>query len=288
MHSPKSKSIVFIFASMIAISTKAQIFPTFEGAVYSNVSTEHNLLYGGYSNRVYLELSSIKADSIRIVPAHPGTIVTRDSGNWFTITPPPYEETKKKTDQYDSLQQKFMDDLNLMYDSAFMKQFRAVESYTVTERKNKYSTYLSIIALNKNGKKFETIKSHRISFEVIPATYYVFSTLNGYTSGENITAEQLFSNAELRTQTIFEDQQKLNPPNRSETYTVVSFSVAWDNEEGDILEVNVQGNRLNAPALAGLRQSVKPGTVITFQNIRVKGDTSGKIQKVPSLLYIIK
>ncbi len=289
MYAVNKKSIlIFIFIIVEASPVMAQYFPLFGVPVYTNVSAQNNLLYGGDSNRVYLELSSIKADSISIVPYHKGTVVMRNSGNWLTIIPPPYEEIKKKTDQYDSLLQKYIDDPKWREDSVFVKYLKTVENYTVTERKSSYSTHLSIIALKRNGNKFERIENQKIPFEVIPPTYHVFCTLNRFANGESITLDQLLTYIDLRTQAFIDDQNKLNPPNHAETFSVVSFETVWDTEDGEIVAVPISGNQLSASAKSLLRQSIKPGATIIFENIKVKGNTSGQVKKVPSLIYYIK
>jgi hypothetical protein len=68
-------------------------------------------------------------------------------------------------------------------------------------------------------------------------------------------------------------------------YTVASFNISTDSDDGDIVEANVQGNSF-ASAQNVLRQ-LKPGKTLYVDNIRVIGP-DGQNKKVPSLVYYIK
>jgi hypothetical protein len=68
-------------------------------------------------------------------------------------------------------------------------------------------------------------------------------------------------------------------------YTVTSYTISTDSDEGDIIDANVQGNAFNAQAQAVLRQ-VKSGKTVYIDNIRVQGPNGNK--KAPSLVYYIK
>jgi gliding motility-associated protein GldM len=68
-------------------------------------------------------------------------------------------------------------------------------------------------------------------------------------------------------------------------YSVASFNISTDSDEGDIVEANVQGNSF-AGAQNVLRQ-LKPGKTLYVDNIRVIGP-DGQNKKVPSLVYYIK
>lgn len=70
-------------------------------------------------------------------------------------------------------------------------------------------------------------------------------------------------------------------------YTVSSFSISCDNDEGDIDVVDVQGNQWNQRAIAMIRKNVKAGRLVTVDNIRVVGP-DGRTQPAPSIIYYIK
>jgi gliding motility-associated protein GldM len=69
-------------------------------------------------------------------------------------------------------------------------------------------------------------------------------------------------------------------------YTVASFLISTDSDDGDIIEAAVQGNTFSGNAQNVLRQ-VKPGKTVYIDNIRVIGP-DGQNKKVPSLVYYIK
>jgi gliding motility-associated protein GldM len=68
-------------------------------------------------------------------------------------------------------------------------------------------------------------------------------------------------------------------------YTVTSFTISTDSDEGDIVEANVQGNSF-ASAQNVIRQ-VKAGKTVYVDNIRATGE-DGRSYKLPSLVYYIK
>jgi len=69
-------------------------------------------------------------------------------------------------------------------------------------------------------------------------------------------------------------------------YTVTSFTLASDNDDGDILEAPCQGNIWN-PAAQNILKNLKVGRTVTIDAIRVIGE-DGRNVKVPSLVYYIK
>jgi len=69
-------------------------------------------------------------------------------------------------------------------------------------------------------------------------------------------------------------------------YTVTSFTITVDDENGDIQEAACQGNTWSPKALSMVR-GVTAGRMVTVDNIRAQGP-DGKNRKVPGLVYYIK
>jgi gliding motility-associated protein GldM len=69
-------------------------------------------------------------------------------------------------------------------------------------------------------------------------------------------------------------------------YSVVSFTLTADNDEGDIDEAPCTGNTWS-PKAAQIIRSLKAGRLVTIDNIRAVGE-DGRSQKLPSLVYYIK
>ena len=69
-------------------------------------------------------------------------------------------------------------------------------------------------------------------------------------------------------------------------YSVTSFTITADTDDGDIVEVPVQGNTWNAQAKTVISR-VKPGQLVTIDAIRATGP-DGRTRKLPSLVYYIK
>ena len=69
-------------------------------------------------------------------------------------------------------------------------------------------------------------------------------------------------------------------------YTVTSFTLTMDDENGDIREAACQGNTWSPAALA-IVKSASPGRMVTVDNIRATGP-DGKSRKIPGLVYYIK
>ena len=108
-----------------------------------------------------------------------------------------------------------------------------------------------------------------------PASAFV----GGYESGSNVAAGAFIAQAGVGAGI------KNFPLNLS--YKVASFTVTCDNDEGDIESVDNQGNTWSQRASQMLRKNVKPGRLITLDNIRVQGP-DGRITTAPSLVYYIK
>ncbi|MCX6318839.1 MAG: gliding motility protein GldM [Bacteroidetes bacterium] len=69
-------------------------------------------------------------------------------------------------------------------------------------------------------------------------------------------------------------------------YTVTSFTLSADNEEGLIDEAPCQGNTWSAQA-RNILNKLAPGRTVTVDNIRAVGP-DGKSRKIPSLVYYTK
>lgn len=70
-------------------------------------------------------------------------------------------------------------------------------------------------------------------------------------------------------------------------YEVLSFSVVLADDKGKIKTIPCNGDLFSPEAKQNLSQYVKPGDIVTIENIRVKAP-NGKEVKLPSLLYNIK
>ena len=70
-------------------------------------------------------------------------------------------------------------------------------------------------------------------------------------------------------------------------YTVVSYTFTCDTDDGDIVSVNGNGNSFDGPVRTAINTHVKPGKLVTIDNIRVK-QPDGRTATAPSLIYYIK
>ena len=103
-------------------------------------------------------------------------------------------------------------------------------------------------------------------------------TVGGYASGENVNAGAFKSQAGVGAY-IKDFPFELK-------YTVTSFSISADNDEGDIDEATVTGNLFSGKS-AQIVKGLKPGRLVTIDNIRAQGP-DGRSRKLPSLVYYIK
>lgn len=71
------------------------------------------------------------------------------------------------------------------------------------------------------------------------------------------------------------------------SYEVVSFTFTCDTDEGDIVSVPSTGNGFTGAVRKAVDTHVKPGKLVTIDNIRVKGP-DGRTTSAPSLIYYIK
>ncbi|GAA4322010.1 gliding motility protein GldM [Flaviaesturariibacter amylovorans] len=69
-------------------------------------------------------------------------------------------------------------------------------------------------------------------------------------------------------------------------YTVTSFTISTDGDDGDIVDAKVSGNQWGAAARNVMAQ-VKPGKTVYIDEIRAQAE-NGKSFKLPSLVYYIK
>lgn len=104
------------------------------------------------------------------------------------------------------------------------------------------------------------------------------ATIGGYPSGDNVPA------GALRAQTGVGAYIKDFPFELK--YTVTSFSISADNDEGDIETADCQGNTWNAKAQQILK-NIKTGRTLTVDAIYAVGP-DGRRRHLPSLVYYIK
>ncbi|ANE52492.1 gliding motility protein GldM [Flavisolibacter tropicus] len=104
------------------------------------------------------------------------------------------------------------------------------------------------------------------------------ATIGGYASGENVNAGAFKSQAGVGAY-IKDFPFDLK-------YTVTSFTLTGDTEEGDLIEAACTGNTWSAQARS-LINRLKPGATITVDGIRALGP-DGRSMKLPSLVYYIK
>lgn len=104
-------------------------------------------------------------------------------------------------------------------------------------------------------------------------------TVGGYASGDNVPA------GAFKAQSGVGAYIKDFP--LALKFEVVSFTITADDPAtGDILEENVTGN-LWSPRALNLVKNLRPGGMVTIDNLRAKG-VDNRVQKLPSLVYYIK
>jgi len=104
------------------------------------------------------------------------------------------------------------------------------------------------------------------------------ATVGGYASGENVPAGAFKAQAGVGAY-IKDFPFELQ-------YKVTNFTVVADTEDGDIVEAICTGNTWSTQA-RGLISKLRPGSLITIENIRATGP-DGRSRKLPALLYNIK
>ena len=106
------------------------------------------------------------------------------------------------------------------------------------------------------------------------------ATVGGYSSGERISA------GAFKAQTGVGAYVKDFPFELK--YTVTSFSLVGDTEDGDIIEIPCTGNLWSQnPKARDLINRLKPNSLITIEQIRAIGP-DGRTRSLPALLYNIK
>jgi hypothetical protein len=69
-------------------------------------------------------------------------------------------------------------------------------------------------------------------------------------------------------------------------YEVVSYTFTVNTDEDDIIIENAVGNEFSGRVRRAIDTHVKPGKMVTIENIRVKGP-DGRTSTVPSLIFYI-
>ena len=104
------------------------------------------------------------------------------------------------------------------------------------------------------------------------------ATVGGFESGDNVNAGAFKAQSGVGAYIKdFPFQLK---------YSVVSFTLTADNDEGDIDEAPCTGNTWS-PKAQQIIKNLKTGRLVTIDNIRCVGE-DGRNQKLPSLVYYIK
>jgi len=104
------------------------------------------------------------------------------------------------------------------------------------------------------------------------------ATVGGFESGDNVNAGAFKAQSGVGAYIKdFPFQLK---------YSVVSFTLTADNDEGDIDEAPCTGNTWS-PKAQQVIKNLKSGRLVTIDNIRCVGE-DGRNQKLPSLVYYIK
>ncbi len=104
------------------------------------------------------------------------------------------------------------------------------------------------------------------------------ATVGGVASGENVAAGAFRAQAGVGAY-IKDFPFELK-------YSVTSFVLTADDDNGDIIEAPCQGNTWS-PAAQGILRNLRPGRTVTIDNIRCVGE-DGRNVKLPSIIYYIK
>jgi len=259
-------------------------------AYYTYVSKQVHTLIGGTPNRVFIDLSGYAGDSVRFESED--LTVVRDTGNWFWVTPTPYKRTDKVV-----LRDPFLsDDPLYRYDSAEQKFAPVTHPLTVADSVDAYETMLKLYHYKLVNKKY-VLQHHEVwprkmaytwlSFDVIPSRWQMFVSFAGLDSGSKFSLRGLSDSTRLAVHAFFKDDDLYYAPVQSPELTVVSFDFIFDTEDGDINVMHIQADRLTARALQELKRTGSKQSVVTFENIRVLNKASGRVQKVPSLVYYL-
>jgi len=105
-------------------------------------------------------------------------------------------------------------------------------------------------------------------------------TIGGYASGENVNAGAFKAQGGVGAY-IKDFPFEL-------TYSVTSFTISTDSDDGDIIEANVTGNTWTGNSNAKrVMDQIRAGKTVYVDNIRASGQ-DGRTYKLPSLVYYIK
>jgi len=107
----------------------------------------------------------------------------------------------------------------------------------------------------------------------------VFATIGGHISGDSMPADEFKRHAGVGL-SIKDYPFEIH-------FEIISFTLTLDGDQDTIIEFNCQGSSFSSMAKQGINQYIKPGGVVTIDNIRVKVP-DGKERKIPSLVYYIK
>lgn len=106
------------------------------------------------------------------------------------------------------------------------------------------------------------------------------ATIGGYASGDNINAGAFKSQAGVGAY-IKDFPFDLK-------YSVTSYLLSTDSDDGDIVEANITGNAWGGSSQAqNVLRQVKAGKTVYVDNIKATGE-DGRSYKLPSLVYYIK
>jgi len=103
--------------------------------------------------------------------------------------------------------------------------------------------------------------------------------VGGFASGSNVDADRFRSQAGIG---LYVENSPFE-----QKYEVVGFKLVLPDDKGAVKTVNCDGNVFSPEAKQYLNQYLKPGDIVTIENIYVKR-TNGSEFKLPALLYNIK
>jgi hypothetical protein len=103
--------------------------------------------------------------------------------------------------------------------------------------------------------------------------------VGGHTSGSKLTADAFRAQAGLGVY--------LKDFPFEVRYKVLSFRFSVNDDKGGVQSADCQGSYFSSAARQYIDQYVKPGKMVTIDNIRVQ-DSGGRELKLPSLMYPIQ
>ena len=129
------------------------------------------------------------------------------------------------------------------------------------------------VQVNVDGK---TVGTSTFRVRSLP---HPLATIGGFSSGDHVLA------ADFRKNAGFGLYLKDFP--FEVKYEVLSYKFTTDDDKGNIKTAYSEGASFSPEAKQYIDQYVKPGKIITIDNIRIKG-SNGKAWKIPSLVYYIR